>query len=112
MRKLYHPEISQVSLEQLLYALSDPVRLEIASKLMKGSCECCQESFMQIGEHRLAKSTLSQHLKILREAGIIRSQREGVKMRNELRLKELKARFGKLVPTIIESFLKSKPKTE
>ena len=50
------------------------------------------------------KSTLSQHFKILREAGLIRSERQGVRMRNTPRCQELRPRFGRLIGEILAAY--------
>jgi DNA-binding transcriptional ArsR family regulator len=67
-----------------------------------------------VGERPMPKSTLSQHFKILREAGLIRSERKGVELHNVTRCDELRERFGPLVANIIEAyaqqFKKSKAK--
>jgi len=54
-------------------------------------------AFMSNGNLKLPKSTLSQHFKILREAGLIRSERKGVELRNSTRCAELKKKFGSMV---------------
>ena len=49
--------------------------------------------------HRaIPKSSLSQHFKVLREAGLIRSERQGVEMRNTARCAEIEGRFPGLLP--------------
>jgi DNA-binding transcriptional ArsR family regulator len=50
------------------------------------------------------KATLSQHFKILREAGLIRSERKGVEMHNTTRCAELKERFGDMLATILTTY--------
>jgi DNA-binding transcriptional ArsR family regulator len=49
------------------------------------------------------QSTLSQHFKVLRDAGLIRSERQGVKMHNTPRCDELEQRFPGLVKAIIDA---------
>jgi DNA-binding transcriptional ArsR family regulator len=52
-----------------LGALSHPARLEILKHLAASDCCCCKEV---VGRFDLAQSTVSQHLKILVEAGLVR----------------------------------------
>lgn len=102
MRPLLHPAIEDVSLEGLLYALSDPVRLGIVSELSNAGCAKNCSTFLTLRERKLSKSTLSQHFRILRDAGLIRSERQGIELKNSLRLTELRGRFGGLVDTILK----------
>ena len=57
--------------------------------------ECPQScsNFLTVSDKAIPKSTLSQHFKILREAGLIRSERHGVEMHNISRCTELEQRF-------------------
>ena len=52
----------------------------------------------------LPKSTLSQHFRILREAGLIYSERKGVELHNRTRCTELKERFGDMVAAIVTAY--------
>ncbi|MFH1229341.1 MAG: metalloregulator ArsR/SmtB family transcription factor [Candidatus Aenigmatarchaeota archaeon] len=58
---------------KLLKALSDPTRLKIVEILEKG--EICACKFAPLTKK--AQPTVSQHLKILENAGIIKSRKEG-----------------------------------
>jgi len=60
-------------LHKLLKALSDPTRLKIVEVLEKG--EICACKFASITNK--AQPTVSQHLKILENAGIIKSRKDG-----------------------------------
>jgi DNA-binding transcriptional ArsR family regulator len=59
----------------VFHALSDPIRLEILSFLRDGEkCVC------EIVPHlNLIQPLISRHLKILKDAGIIRCRKEGTK---------------------------------
>lgn len=59
-----------------LKALGHPVRLAIVRALAERSCCCCADVCRQLP---LAQSTVSQHLKVLKEAGLINFRREGVR---------------------------------
>ncbi len=114
MKPLYHPAADDITVEGVLYALSDPVRVRIYAAIAKAECPQICSTFLEFGDKALPKSTLSQHFKVLREAGLIRSERKGVELRNVTRCAELKERFGALIPTIIEAYGKpiKKPKSK
>ena len=52
----------------------------------------------------IPKSTLSQHFRALREAGLIRSERQGVEMRNTTRCAEINSRFPGLLPALMGAY--------
>lgn len=104
MRPLFHPSMEEITVEGILYALSDPVRVQIYMQISRSSCPQNCSTFLKIDEKKLPKSTLSQHFRILREAGLIRSERKGVELHNTSRCKELKERFGSLVTEIITAY--------
>jgi DNA-binding transcriptional ArsR family regulator len=56
---------------------------------------------VNVTNRNVPKSTLSQHFKVLREAGLIRSERRGVEMHNTSRCAELDTRFPGLVAAIV-----------
>lgn len=64
-----------------LKALGHPVRLEIVHRLEVCGCCCCGELCAQLP---LAQSTISQHLEVLREAGIVQFERDGTRSRYAL----------------------------
>ena len=103
MRPLVHPSIDDVSVEGILHALADPVRAAIYAGL--AGCErgtnC--SAFLQLENREIPKSTLSQHFRALREAGLIRSERHGVEMRNTTRCAEVDQRFPGLVMAIMKA---------
>lgn len=84
----------------MLGALADPMRLRIVSSLLKkNSCMSCSEAAPCPD---MAKSTLSHHFRILREAGIIRTSKIGVENRNILRIDDINARFPGLLKQILK----------
>lgn len=105
MKPLFHPSIKDISVEGIIHALSDPVRVRIFAAIAGSECAQTCSNFLQVENRTLPKSTLSQHFKVLREAGLIRSERKGVELHNITRCKELNERFGELVPTIIGAYL-------
>ncbi|MBC7822593.1 MAG: helix-turn-helix transcriptional regulator [Candidatus Parcubacteria bacterium] len=97
MRLFYHPEITKVSLAGVLYALGDPVRLEIVKRLADQEELPCAALCIPI-----AKSTLSHHFKILRDAGVLHCRKEGTQHINSLRRQELDDRFPGLLDAVLE----------
>ena len=103
MRPLLHPSIEDVTVEAILHALSDPVRVAIYARIVGAGCPqtCC--NFINMNEKAIPKSTLSQHFKALREAGLIRGERRGVEMHNTSRCVELDKRFPGLIAAIVKA---------
>jgi DNA-binding transcriptional ArsR family regulator len=103
MRPLFHPSVEDVTVEGILHALSDPVRVAIFSQIVSSGCPQNCSDFLHISEKAIPKSTLSQHFKALREAGLIRGERIGVEMRNTSRCAEIEQRFPGLVKAIVKA---------
>ena len=103
MRPLQHPEVKDVTVEAILHALSDPVRVSIYAEIVGQDCSQNCSSFLTVGEKAIPKSTLSQHFKILREAGLIRSERRGVEMHNTSRCAEVEKRYPGLIAAIAKA---------
>ena len=101
MRPLFHPSIEDVTVEGILHALSDPVRVAIYADIVGSDCARSCSNFLQVSDKSIPKSTLSQHFKALREAGLIRSERIGVEMHNTSRCAELEGRFPGLIGAIV-----------
>ena len=102
MRPLVHPAIEDVTVEGILHALSDPVRAAIYAGLAVRSGATCS-NFLTISDRSIPKSTLSQHFRALREAGLVRSERRGVQMHNTTRCTEVEQRFPGLIPGILNA---------
>ena len=66
---------SYEAFSEMLKALAHPARLKIVSGLLKDECNV-GEIQKRLG---LPQSTISQHLRILKNAGIIRGRREGTR---------------------------------
>ena len=104
MRPLYHPPLSEITVEGILFALSDPVRARIFAGIAASECSQICSAFANLAERPIPKSTLSQHFKVLREAGLIKSERRGVEMHNTTRCQELRERYGMLVEEILKAY--------
>ena len=89
MRPLVHPSIEDITVEGILHALSDPVRVAIYAELAGSTCTNICSNFLQVSDRSIPKSTLSQHFRALREAWLVRSERHGVEMHNTSRCMEI-----------------------
>lgn len=101
MRPLYHPPLSEITVEGILYALSDSVRVRIYAEIAQSECSQICSNFLQLDERKVPKSTLSVHFKVLREAGLIRSERQGVELHNTSRCREINEKFPGLLSAIL-----------
>ena len=104
MRPLLHPSMEDVTVEGILHALSDPVRAAIYAQLTLSECSQNCSNFLEVSDRTIPKSTLSQHFKVLRDAGLIRSERKGVEMQNTGRCAEIENRFPGLVQSIMSAY--------
>jgi len=103
MKPLLHPSIQDITVEGILHALSDPVRVAIYAQLAGSECAATCSNFLEMSDRSIPKSTLSQHFRALREAGLVRSERHGVEMRNSSRCKEIEQRFPGLLVAILNA---------
>src|SRR5450432_1495714 len=103
MRPLFHPSIDDVTVESILHVLSDPVRASIYADIAGSDCAQACSHFLRVTEKDIPKSTLSQHFKALREAGLIRGERCGVAMQNTSRCVEIDQRFPGLIAAIVSA---------
>jgi len=79
-----------MSFHETFKALSDPTRRDILDLLKKGSLTAGE-----IGAHfSLTGATLSHHLSILRDAGLVTDAREGKYIRYELNVNVLEEIIG------------------
>jgi DNA-binding transcriptional ArsR family regulator len=95
--------VEEITVEGILHALSDPVRAQIFAEIAAAERAQTCSAFLSVADREVPKSTLSQHFKILREAGLIRSERRGVELHNTPRCAEVSARFGALIPAILDA---------
>jgi DNA-binding transcriptional ArsR family regulator len=96
MRFITHPDAGQLTLEGVLHALSDPVRLEIVRALAGDGEQSCGRLPVPV-----SKSTLTHHLKVLREAGLTRTRSEGVQRLVSLRREDIETRFPGLLGCVL-----------
>jgi DNA-binding transcriptional ArsR family regulator len=96
MRAFKHPVPSELSLERLLYALSDPVRLDIVRQLASVAEATCGEL-----DGGRPKSSMSHHFRVLRDAGLVETRNVGTTHMNTLRSDALERRFPGLLNSIL-----------
>lgn len=101
MKPLHHPDAAEFDLTSVLYALSDPIRLDIVRTLDRDGERCCGDFDVPV-----AKSTASHHFKVLREAGLIRVRQDGTQRYTSLRRREVDSRF----PGLLDSVVRTKPR--
>jgi len=58
MRPLYHPSPEEITVQGILYALSDPARVRIFVELMDADCAKNCSAFLNMNQMPLPKSTL------------------------------------------------------
>ena len=95
--------MEDVTVEGILHALSDPVRVAIFVDIAGSGCSQTCSSYLTVRRQAIPKSTLSQHFKVLRDAGLIRGERQGVEMQNTSRCAEIEQRFPGLLPAIVKA---------
>ena len=102
MERLVHPNLADVSLSAALHALSDPVRLIMVAKLDAGQDLNCTATSPGT---QIPKSTISNHLRILRNAGLVETKSAGREMINTSRRSAFDARF----PGLLDNVLANRP---
>src|SRR5271163_1597781 len=103
VRPLFHPSLEDISVEGILHALSDPIRVAIFADIVSQGCSQNCSKFLTVSEKAIPKSTLSEHFRALREAGLIRGERRGVEMHNTSRCAEIEQRFPGLIRAIVNA---------
>lgn len=98
-RDAAHPGVDDIDLVTVLSAMGDPVRMTIVQTLSEVEGEQPWSRFTL----PIARSTLSHHIKVLRNAGIVRSRHEGTRCFVSLRRDDLDFRF----PGLLESVLRN-----
>ncbi|HVA36195.1 MAG TPA: metalloregulator ArsR/SmtB family transcription factor [Candidatus Dormibacteraeota bacterium] len=97
MRTLYEPPNEAITLTGIFHALSDPVRLEMLHEIAGAGETPCGTL-----KPEMPRSTISHHLKVLREAGLTRGRTDGTLRFVSLRRKDLERRFPGLLKTILK----------
>jgi len=97
MRSLRHPKTDEIELTRVLYALSDPLRLDIVRQLNREGTASC--AALDCGR---PKSSMSHHFRVLRDSGVMRTRTDGPAHINELRREELEALFPGLLDIVLK----------
>lgn len=97
VRTVEHPDLAQVSLQQVLEALVDPVRRGVVAQLARAGEDVRCGSF----DSPVSLSTLTHHFSVLREAGVIRQYYVGTTKMNTLRAREMEERFPGLLSAVL-----------
>jgi ArsR family transcriptional regulator len=74
-----HPDVDRERAERMAAvakALGDPVRMQLVDVLRKAAGKVCVCELVPLFD--LSQPTVSHHLKVLREAGIVESERRGL----------------------------------
>jgi DNA-binding transcriptional ArsR family regulator len=98
---LHHPDKNEIELGAVMHALSDSHRLEIVRRLAEDAEPRPCGTF----DFEISKSTMTHHLRTLREAGVIQQEKSGTTKLTWLRREDLDARF----PGLLDAVLASKP---
>ncbi|MFC9503978.1 ArsR/SmtB family transcription factor [Streptomyces sp. NPDC057002] len=98
-RALPHPERDEIRLEDVLHALSDPMRLRIVRELAAVSGELSCSHF----DLPVTKSTTTHHFRVLRESGVIRQVYRGTAKMNGLRWDDLEGLFPGLLDALLDA---------
>ncbi|SER41198.1 MULTISPECIES: ArsR/SmtB family transcription factor [Streptomyces] len=103
VRELPHPAPEEIRLETVLHALSDPIRLRIATALgAHGEGDGAGAACSQV-ELPVSASTATHHFRVLREAGVIKQCYRGTAKISCLRRADLEARFPGLLDAVLRA---------
>ncbi|WP_431041130.1 ArsR/SmtB family transcription factor [Streptomyces sp. P1-3] len=96
-RALDHPERAAIRLEDVLHALSDPMRLRVVRALDAGAdALACSEIELPV-----SKSTCTHHYRVLRESGVVSQIYRGTAKLNALRREDLDELFPGLLDAVL-----------
>ncbi|WP_030907458.1 ArsR/SmtB family transcription factor [Streptomyces sp. NRRL F-5126] len=96
-RTVDHPDLADVSLQQILEALVEPVRRTLVAQLAGADEDMSCGTF----ETPVSPSTLTHHFNVLREAGVIRQYYVGTTKLNALRAADMEERFPGLLRAVM-----------
>ena len=94
-------DLADVDVLDVLQALSDPVRLEMVRQLAAWPAQ----DGLQCGQMKLPvkKAAASHHLRVLWEAGLVSTEKQGVYKLITLRRDELDERFPGLLDSVLRA---------
>lgn len=100
MTQVTEPAIETVTIDVVLTALADPVRLTFVRALDAAGGWTCGSDVLKNTGVTISKSTLSHHIKVLRDAGLIRTRVDGIRRLVTIRYDEVEQRFPGLLPML------------
>jgi DNA-binding transcriptional ArsR family regulator len=100
--EVIEPAIETVTIDVVLSALADPVRLTFVRALDAAGDWTCGSDVLRNTGVTIGKSTLSHHIKVLRDAGLIRTRVDGIRRLVTLRYEEVEQRFPGLLTMLRE----------
>ncbi|GIF12823.1 ArsR/SmtB family transcription factor [Actinoplanes teichomyceticus] len=102
MTEVIEPALQTVTIDVVLSALADPVRLTFVRALDAAGDWTCGSDVLRNTGVTIGKSTLSHHMKVLRDAGLIRTRVDGIRRLVTLRYDEVEQRFPGLLAMLRE----------
>lgn len=94
---MHHPAVSDIELDRVLIALSDPIRRDILQRIASDGPQFCGDLDLK---YDIAKSTMSYHFKILRESGLMHTEPIGKHRRITRRDSVIENLFPGLLPSV------------
>jgi DNA-binding transcriptional ArsR family regulator len=94
--RLEQPDVSDIELTEILHALSDPIRLQLVRELYR----CGEERPCGSFDLPVAKSTMTHHWRVLRQAGVVTARTDGTRKLHGLRVDDLEDRFPGLLASV------------
>jgi DNA-binding transcriptional ArsR family regulator len=102
MSEVIEPAIETVTIDVVLSALADPVRLTLVRAFAAAGDWTCGSDVLKATGVTIGRSTLSHHIKVLRDAGLIRTRVDGIRRLVTLRYDEVEHRFPGLLAMLRE----------
>ncbi|MEV5206477.1 metalloregulator ArsR/SmtB family transcription factor [Micromonospora sp. NPDC053740] len=102
MTEVIEPAIETVTIDVVLSALADPVRLTLVRALVAAGDWTCGSDVLKEAGVTIGKSTVSHHIKVLRDAGLIRTRVDGIRRLVTLRYDDVEQRFPGLLSMLRE----------
>ncbi|SRR5699024_8406897 len=98
-RTYVHPDTADLTINRVLFALSEPLRLHMIAMLAADG----EVDSIELGPD-LPRSTLTHHTGLLRESGLVFVRAEGRKCLIRLRRDDLERRFPGLLDTVLAGY--------
>ncbi|OKJ15993.1 ArsR/SmtB family transcription factor [Kitasatospora sp. CB01950] len=97
--RLPQPAAADIDLVTVLHALGDPVRMTLLLSYADGAEHSCDPG--GLGLEHLHKSTVSHHMRVLREAGVTTTRVAGRNRLVSLRRTDLDTRYPGLLDALL-----------